>query len=63
MDLANQDSRELHISHYSNIDIPVNNSGGPPRGDYRSLTRDDWLAALNLCKPVGQYEIVGKNDD
>lgn len=55
MDLANQDGRELLISHYLNIDISVNNSGRPPRGDYRSLTRDDWLAALNLGKPVGQY--------
>ncbi len=29
------------------VDILVNNAGGPPPGDFRSFTREQWLAALN----------------
>jgi 3-oxoacyl-[acyl-carrier protein] reductase len=28
-------------------DILVNNSGGPPPGDFRAWTRDDWIAAFD----------------
>ncbi len=28
-------------------DILVNNAGGPPPGDFRSWTRDDWIKALD----------------
>jgi 3-oxoacyl-[acyl-carrier protein] reductase len=35
-------------------DILVNNAGGPPPGDFRNWTRDDWLAALdaNMLAPI-----------
>ena len=52
VDLSNPTGRKQLIGKCSNIDILVNNSGGPPVGDYRSLTRDDWIAALDanmLC--------------
>ncbi|MCX7273383.1 MAG: SDR family oxidoreductase [Burkholderiales bacterium] len=29
------------------IDILINNDGGPPPGDFRSFTREQWLSALN----------------
>lgn len=35
-------------------DILINNAGGPPPGDFRSWTRDDWIAALdaNMLTPI-----------
>ena len=35
-------------------DILINNAGGPPPGDFRDWTRDDWLAALdaNMLTPI-----------
>ena len=30
-----------------NPDILINNAGGPPPGDFRDWTRDDWIAALD----------------
>jgi len=29
------------------IDILINNAGGPPPGDFRNFTREQWLSALN----------------
>ena len=31
----------------TDFDIVVTNAGGPPPGDFRSLTREQWLSALN----------------
>jgi 3-oxoacyl-[acyl-carrier protein] reductase len=35
-------------------DILVNNAGGPPRGDFREWTRDDWIKAVdaNMLTPI-----------
>jgi 3-oxoacyl-[acyl-carrier protein] reductase len=35
-------------------DILVNNAGGPPPGDFREWTRDDWIRALdaNMLTPI-----------
>jgi 3-oxoacyl-[acyl-carrier protein] reductase len=35
-------------------DILVNNAGGPPPGDFRNWTRDDWIRALdaNMLTPI-----------
>ena len=35
-------------------DILVNNAGGPPPGDFRNWTRDDWIKALdaNMLTPI-----------
>lgn len=35
-------------------DILVTNAGGPPPGDFRKWTRDDWIAALdaNMLTPI-----------
>src|SRR3984957_16644463 len=35
-------------------DILVNNNGGPPHGDFREWTRDDWIKALdgNMLTPI-----------
>ena len=36
------------------FDIVVTNAGGPPPGDFRDWSRDDWLAALdaNMLTPI-----------
>ncbi len=47
VNLATPDGRKALLGRCSDIDILINNSGGPPIGDYRSITRDDWLAALD----------------
>jgi 3-oxoacyl-[acyl-carrier protein] reductase len=39
------DRTRMHPS-VADADILVNNSGGPPVGDFRSLTHDAWIAAL-----------------
>src|SRR6266481_2088127 len=35
-------------------DILVNNAGGPPPGDFREWSRDDWIRALdaNMLTPI-----------
>jgi 3-oxoacyl-[acyl-carrier protein] reductase len=35
-------------------DILINNAGGPPPGDFRNFTRDDWIAAVdaNMLTPI-----------
>ncbi|UCE06915.1 MAG: SDR family oxidoreductase [bacterium] len=35
----------LVVSEFENIDILVNNSGGPPAGFFADFTEPDWLAA------------------
>jgi 3-oxoacyl-[acyl-carrier protein] reductase len=46
IDLSNPDHRGSLHEDCETADILVNNSGGPPVGDYLSFTREDWLAAL-----------------
>jgi 3-oxoacyl-[acyl-carrier protein] reductase len=35
-------------------DILINNAGGPPPGDFRTIERDDWIKALdgNMLAPI-----------
>jgi 3-oxoacyl-[acyl-carrier protein] reductase len=52
VDLSKPVERERLTDRCANTDILVNNSGGPPVGDYKALTRDDWLSAIEsnmLC--------------
>ena len=43
-------------------DILVNNAGGPPPGDFRQFSRDDWIKALdsNMLTPI---ELIKKTLD
>jgi 3-oxoacyl-[acyl-carrier protein] reductase len=36
------------------IDILLNNAGGPPPGNFRDFTREQWLAAIeaNMLTPI-----------
>ena len=37
-----------------NVDMLVNNAGGPPPGDFRDWQRDQWMAAVdaNMLTPI-----------
>jgi 3-oxoacyl-[acyl-carrier protein] reductase len=36
------------VAHYGHIDVLIINSGGPPPGDFLSLSPNDWLEAIDL---------------
>jgi len=46
VNLANFEEREKLLPRCAEVDILISNSGGPPVADYQSLSRSDWLAAL-----------------
>lgn len=46
-DMATESGRAAALSACPEPDILVCNSGGPPPGDFRSFTRDDWIAAFD----------------
>ena len=53
-DIATAEGRAQALAAAPSIDILVNNAGGPPPGDFRDFTRDDWLRALeaNMLTPI-----------
>ncbi len=46
VNLSDASERGSLLEDCRGVDILVNNSGGPPVGDYLSFSREDWLAAL-----------------
>lgn len=46
-DVATQEGRDAALAACPEPDILVNNCGGPPPGDFRQLTRDDWIKAFD----------------
>ncbi|CAG9270297.1 SDR family oxidoreductase [Paraburkholderia caribensis] len=46
-DITTHDGRAQALAAAPRFDILVNNAGGPPPGDFRSWSRDDWIAALD----------------
>jgi 3-oxoacyl-[acyl-carrier protein] reductase len=46
-DVTTQEGRDALLARCANPDILVNNAGGPPVGNFRDLTRDDWIKALD----------------
>lgn len=53
-DVATADGRAAALAACPNPDILINNAGGPPSGNFRDWTRDDWLRALdaNMLAPI-----------
>jgi 3-oxoacyl-[acyl-carrier protein] reductase len=53
-DITTPEGREAALAACPNPDILVNNAGGPPPGDFRQWTRDDWIRALdaNMLTPI-----------
>src|SRR5437870_9352144 len=53
-DITTPEGRKAALKACPNPDILVNNAGGPPPGDFRNWTRDDWIKALdaNMLTPI-----------
>ena len=47
VDVSTEEARAKLLSRCPKPDILINNAGGPPVGNFRSLTRDDWIKALD----------------
>lgn len=46
-DITTDKGRQDLLAQSGSIDILVNNAGGPPPGDFRDWTREDWIQALD----------------
>ncbi|MBN3761605.1 SDR family oxidoreductase [Burkholderia sp. Ac-20365] len=46
-DITTNEGRAQALAAAPRIDILVNNAGGPPPGDFRTWSREDWIAALD----------------
>jgi 3-oxoacyl-[acyl-carrier protein] reductase len=46
-DVTSEAGRTALLAACPEPDILVNNAGGPPLGDFRDFTRDDWIRALD----------------
>ena len=46
-DITSEAGRAAALAACPKPDILINNAGGPPPGDFRDWTRDDWIKALD----------------
>lgn len=46
-DVTTEDGRKAALQACPEPDILINNAGGPPPGDFRDWSEQDWLKALN----------------
>lgn len=53
-DIATAAGREAALAACPQVDILINNAGGPPPGDFREWEREQWIAALdaNMLTPI-----------
>ncbi len=53
-DITTPEGRAAALAATPHYDILVNNAGGPPPGDFRDWTRDDWIKAVdaNMLTPI-----------
>ncbi len=53
-DIATPEGRAAALAACPAPDILVNNAGGPPPGDFRDWSREDWIKALdaNMLTPI-----------
>ncbi|OQP75438.1 3-oxoacyl-ACP reductase [Xanthomonas phaseoli pv. syngonii LMG 9055] len=53
-DIATPEGRSAALAACPQVDILINNAGGPPPGDFRQWEREDWLRALdaNMLAPI-----------
>ena len=53
-DITTPQGRQAALAAAGPIDILVNNAGGPPPGDFRDWSREDWIRALdaNMLTPI-----------
>ncbi len=53
-DVTSEEGRAAALAACPNPDILVTNAGGPPPGDFRKFSREDWLKAVsaNMLTPI-----------
>ena len=53
-DITTEEGRQAVLPACPNPDILINNAGGPPPGDFRQVTREDWIRAIdaNMLTPI-----------
>ena len=53
-DIATEAGRKQALAACPEPDMIVNNAGGPPAGDFRNFSHDDWIKALeaNMLTPI-----------
>jgi len=53
-DITTPEGRQAALAACPQVDILINNAGGPPPGDFRSWDRDAWIKALdaNMLTPI-----------
>ncbi len=53
-DVTTAEGRAAVLAACPDPDILINNAGGPPPGDFRNWTREDWIKALdaNMLAPI-----------
>ena len=53
-DISTEEGRAAALAACPEPDILVNNAGGPPHGDFREWTREDWIKAVdqNMLAPI-----------
>jgi 3-oxoacyl-[acyl-carrier protein] reductase len=53
-DITTEAGRAAALAACPDMDILINNAGGPPPGDFRDWDRDDWMKALdaNMLTPI-----------
>ena len=53
-DITTPQGRAESLAACPQVDILINNAGGPPPGDFRNWTREHWIAALdaNMLTPI-----------
>lgn len=53
-DITTPEGRAAALAACPAPDILINNAGGPPPGDFRKFTREDWIRAIdaNMLTPI-----------
>ncbi len=59
-DITTPEGRAAALKAAGTVDILVNNAGGPPPGDFRNWSREDWVKALeaNMLTPIELIKAV-----
>ena len=59
-DITTPEGRAAALAACPQVDILINNAGGPPPGDFRDWTRDDWIKAVdaNMLTPIELIKAV-----
>ena len=56
-DISTAEGRARVLAAFPDPDIVVNNAGGPPAGDFRQFSREDWIRALDACM-LGPIDMI-----